>query len=92
MFRFTIRELLLLTLVVAMGVAWFRDSRHRQAETERVQEANERIWKDYAEFVGLIPPLDDRIYSLPIKTGVQRVSIRLRENPGLPKSERREGK
>lgn len=34
MFRFTIRELVLLTLVVAMGVAWWID-RHTQAAAAR---------------------------------------------------------
>jgi hypothetical protein len=33
MFHFTIRELVLLTLVVAMGFAWWRD--HRQNESRR---------------------------------------------------------
>ena len=35
MFRFTIRELVLLTLVVAMGVAWWVD---RTQLTERIDE------------------------------------------------------
>ena len=51
MFRFTIRELVLLTLVVAMGVAWWMDRSliHRRAE------ARERQWRfhtiDFAERV-----------------------------------------
>jgi len=39
MFRFTIRELVLLTLVVAMGVAWCMDRSliHRRAEARECQ-------------------------------------------------------
>jgi len=37
MFRFTIRELVLLTLVVAMGVAWWLD---RRSLAIRAQETN----------------------------------------------------
>jgi lipopolysaccharide biosynthesis regulator YciM len=40
MFRFTIRELVLLTLVVAMGVAWWLD--RSQLKTER---DDARVWK-----------------------------------------------
>jgi len=34
MLRFTIRELVLLTLVVAMGVGWWLDHRRRRDENE----------------------------------------------------------
>jgi hypothetical protein len=40
MFRFTIRELVLLTLVVAMGVAWWLDRSNLKAEIDDV-----RVWK-----------------------------------------------
>jgi len=37
MFRFTIRELVLLTLVVAMGVGWWLDRRTLRREIEDTQ-------------------------------------------------------
>ena len=40
MFRFTIRELVLLTLVVAIGVAWWLDRSNLKAEIDDV-----RVWK-----------------------------------------------
>ena len=40
MFRFTIRELVLLTLVVAMGVAWWLDRSNLKAEID-----DGRVWK-----------------------------------------------
>ena len=43
MFRFTIRELVLLTLVVAMGVGWWADRSTATAEA--------RLWKARAEYV-----------------------------------------
>ena len=42
MFRFTIRELVLLTLVVAMGVAWWLD-RSRLAEVLQNARAVEAV-------------------------------------------------
>jgi hypothetical protein len=36
MFRFTIRELVLLTLVVAMGVAWWLDRRNVAGQLKRL--------------------------------------------------------
>jgi hypothetical protein len=42
MFRFTIRELVLLTLVVAMGVAWWLD-RSRLAESLQNARAAEAV-------------------------------------------------
>jgi len=42
MFRFTIRELVLLTLVAAMGVAWWLDS-SRLAEEVRNRKAVEQF-------------------------------------------------
>src|SRR5262245_48536573 len=38
MFRFTIRELVLLTLVVAMGVGWWMDRRRLAAPLARLAE------------------------------------------------------
>jgi hypothetical protein len=37
MFRFTIRELVLLTIIVAMGLAWWLD--HRQASITRERDS-----------------------------------------------------
>jgi len=37
MFRFTIRELVLLTLVVALGVAWWLDHAHLSQENRDLQ-------------------------------------------------------
>jgi hypothetical protein len=48
MFRFTIRELVLLTLVVAMGVGWWQEVRHRGPENARLRADNSRLaaeWK-----------------------------------------------
>ena len=39
MFRFSIRELLLVTLVVAMGVAWWLDRSHLAIKSGRHKEA-----------------------------------------------------
>ena len=35
MFRFTIRELVLVTVVVAMGVGWWMDRTHLESERQR---------------------------------------------------------
>lgn len=40
MFRFSIRELFLATLVVAMGAAWFTERRGHDAVKEELAEAN----------------------------------------------------
>ena len=60
MFRFSIRDLLWLTLVVAMGLGWFIHQRHLRAEAmareqqlqAEVDKAKEdvAIWKDHAEY------------------------------------------
>jgi len=44
MFRFTIRELVLATAVVAMGAAWWADRRARDWE---VREKIDRIYADF---------------------------------------------
>ena len=45
MFRFTIRELVLLTPVVAMGVGWWIDRAHlrEQVETYKVERLGKRV-------------------------------------------------
>jgi hypothetical protein len=43
MFRFTIRELVLLTLVVAMGIGWALECRHRGPENTRLREQNQKL-------------------------------------------------
>jgi len=45
MFRFTIRELVLLTLVVAMGVGWWMD---RRALTEQMARLKSNLFLDRA--------------------------------------------
>jgi hypothetical protein len=40
MFRFTIRELVLLTLVVAMGVGWWLDSRSNRIALDALRNEN----------------------------------------------------
>jgi len=58
MFRFTIRELVLLTLVVAMGVAWWV---HSSAKTAKIGELTEQQrkaeWKlkTLTEMIEVIP-------------------------------------
>ena len=44
MFRFTIRDVLWLTVVVALGVGWWADRRARNRE---VQEKVDRIYADF---------------------------------------------
>ena len=45
MFRFTIRELVLLTLVVAMGVGWWLD---RRALTDQMARIKSNLFLDRA--------------------------------------------
>ena len=45
MFRFTIRELVLLTLVVAMGVGWWLD---RRALTDQMARLKSNVFLDGA--------------------------------------------
>ena len=40
MFRFTIRELVLLTVIVAMGVAWWKDRRFSAADRRALAYEN----------------------------------------------------
>jgi hypothetical protein len=52
LFRFTIRELVLFTLVVAMGVGWWIDSsRHleRIDELDGCQTVEEFLWRERGE-------------------------------------------
>jgi hypothetical protein len=44
MFRFTIRELVLLTLVVAMGVAWWLDRFNQEVRLRKRDAYWERGW------------------------------------------------
>jgi hypothetical protein len=52
MFRFTIRDVLWLTVVVALGVGWFADHRHQQAARVAAEarataiEAKEADWRE----------------------------------------------
>ena len=43
MFRFSIRELMLVTLVAAMGVAWFAEHRRAQSALIDAKKAEERV-------------------------------------------------
>jgi hypothetical protein len=67
MFRFSIRELMLVTLVVATGLAWFGERRRAQAAFMDAKSAKERakaaddlsearwhLWKDEVDKVGSI--------------------------------------
>jgi hypothetical protein len=49
MFRFTIRELVLLTLVVAMGVGWWIDHRTLAPDAELHRRLRERAGMAYRE-------------------------------------------
>jgi hypothetical protein len=50
MFRFTIRDLLWLTLVVALGLAWFiREAQHRSRYELRLEAHNARREADEAK-------------------------------------------
>lgn len=44
MFRFTIRELVLLTLVAAIGVGWFREYRNRISERSLLEHLATSLW------------------------------------------------
>jgi hypothetical protein len=56
MFRFTIRELVLLTLVVAMGVAWWLDrTALAKVNAEQSHELDIRAWM----LTGLYPQWED---------------------------------
>ena len=48
MFRFSIRELLLVTLVVGLGVGWLVDHRAQVANSEEYTKAYEQ-WRQIAE-------------------------------------------
>ena len=52
MFRFTIRDVLWLTVVVALAVGWWLDSRRskeRDAVQESALEANERLKRSFPD-------------------------------------------
>ena len=42
MFRFSIRELMLVTLIVAMGLSWFAEHRHLQSA---LKESEDNLWR-----------------------------------------------
>ena len=48
MFRFTIRELVLVTIIAALGLGWWLDRRQLDAERRRSnflrQQATDRVW------------------------------------------------
>lgn len=46
MFRFTIRELVLVTVIVALGVAWWLDRRQTAITRERDSEHYAKQWAD----------------------------------------------
>jgi len=48
MFRFTIRDVLWLTVVVAMGAGWGMELRHRGPENTRLRRDNARLLKELA--------------------------------------------
>jgi hypothetical protein len=48
MFRFTIRELVLLTLVVALGVGWWIERRTSRAWRNRAEAAARQLRTDHA--------------------------------------------
>jgi len=58
MLRFTIRELVLLTLVVAMGVGWAQEYRRRGPENARLRAENEKLvaqWKEmYRAWISVV--------------------------------------
>ena len=47
MFRFSIRELMLVTLVVAMGIAWLAEHRRAVAASDRIHRFAERRQHEY---------------------------------------------
>jgi len=49
MFRFSIRELMLLTLVVAMGISWLVDRRRFRDSFHKVEELLNESKEDHAE-------------------------------------------
>src|SRR5688572_13772409 len=57
MFRFTIRELVLLTLVVAMGVGWWIDrrliTRQQQKQKEYVRDLEQLVQNQFGAFQSL---------------------------------------
>jgi hypothetical protein len=66
MFRFTIRELVLLTLVVAMGVAWWLDHRVWVANYAATTHDSE-IWQARAEAMQVrVELLAERLRTNPI--------------------------
>jgi hypothetical protein len=77
MFRFTIRELVLLTLVVAIGVAWWLDRARRLVEHEQLREeiqllkAREELWTEQNEYVKAIRKMHDEIRT--VKGGLRPV-------------------
>ena len=52
MFRFTIRELVLLTLVVAMGVAWWVDRRRLAQQVSTLE-----IHRDWVPIISPFAPV-----------------------------------
>ena len=88
MFRFTIRELLLLNVIAALAVGWTMSAQENQRlrmENKRVQNANETIWRAYAELKDVRTPIDDYNFNPPY----ERIIRMLTENPGKPQSGRK---
>ena len=65
MFRFTIRELVLLTVIAAMGVGWWLREQQLQDKVDRLQE--KVVWLETAidreGFVFAVDQLGPRLFS-----------------------------
>jgi hypothetical protein len=86
MFRFTIRELVLVTLVAAMGLAWWLDRARRLGEHEQFQVENqwlksrEELWAEKSEYVKTIRRMHDEIRTVKAVCGqyLAKVTISFR--------------
>ncbi len=54
MFRFSIREMMLVTLMVAMGVAWWLDRSHLASDASRYKEALMKLRRIGLDFTTVI--------------------------------------
>jgi hypothetical protein len=75
MFRFTIRDVLWLTVVVAFAVLWGMEMRQRSLENAELRETNKRLMQERDA------ALSSRLSLMPLREKEGRVQFREIESP-----------